>query len=191
MCVFRFMMTGLLAGMIVCAGAQTTRPLIFAGGDNSLPRLEPSSGKGLKIECQPVEKQFVVGQPVNILCTVTNSTDSTKPIGWHPRTGLHFCLVAGDEEKMGGILPDVLPRLRKPVLMKSKELQQGYILFLPPRESMQFVLTYKPDRPEKFNGRVAYDPIAPRGVWIGPKDIADELVFSNPFEYEVGAAGEK
>jgi hypothetical protein len=78
------------------------------------------------------------------------------------------------------------------MMIKSKGMQPGYILFLPPRKSMQILLTHKPDRPVKFKGRIVYDPAAPRGGgWGGAREDGppwrNEWVYSNEFEYEVVA----
>jgi hypothetical protein len=49
-----------------------------------LPKLDGESAKGLEIECRLTQTTFVVGEPVNIWCTVKNTTQSVAAVGWHP-----------------------------------------------------------------------------------------------------------
>ena len=158
-----------------------------------LPKLDGRSAKGLELECSLVQATFAVGEPVNIWCTVKNTTDSTKPVGWHPFGGGHFCQVQGDKPGWGGLLPTVVPHLDRPIMITSRDVP-GYVLFVPPHESIQILLTHKEDRPGKFKGRAVYDPVDPRD---GTRELTkdgppwkDELLFSNEFEYEVVAAGQ-
>lgn len=173
--------------LAVCAVAQTgERP----GKAIDLPELDGQSGKGLKIECRLTKAQFEIGEPVNIWCTVTNTTDSTKPIGWHSNVGLHFCCVPAGKATREGLLPRAYPQIRSPIMIQSKAMQPGYILYLPPKESLRILLTHKAERPVTFKGRIVYDPVAPRGGgWAVTKDEGppwkDEWVYSNEFEYEV------
>jgi hypothetical protein len=47
-----------------------------------LPKLDGESAKGLEIECRLTQTTFVVGEPVNIWCTVTQlsqKTEAAKP----------------------------------------------------------------------------------------------------------------
>jgi len=177
------------ASIVLLVAASVAYTGETAGEAISLPKLDGSSAKGLEIECRLVKTKFVVGEPVNMLCTVRNTTDSIKPIGWHSNVGLHFCCVEGNNVMREGVLPRAYPRLPSPIMIKSKgAFQPGYILFLPPGESMQILLTHKPDRPVKFKGRIVYDPVAPRGAAFITKDgppWKNEWVYSNEFEYEV------
>jgi hypothetical protein len=165
------------------------------GKRSELPKLDGKSGKGLKIECRLTKVQFAVGEAVNVWCTVTNTTDSIKSIGWHSNTGEHFCLVERDRATREGVLPRAYPQLRSAIMIKSKVMHPGYILFLPPRESIQVLLTYEAERPEKFKGRIVYDPVAPREgrvVTDGEEDgppWKGEWVCSNELEYEVIEGG--
>lgn len=180
---------GLLVTLNVCGVSQTLvfpATTAYSAKAKDLPELDTTSAKGLRIECGLAKTRFAIGEPVNIGCTVTNITDTTQPVGWHPN-GSHFCLVQGDKT-WGGILPLAIPELHSPILMKSRDMQPGYVFYLPPRQSMQFCLTYKGTQAEKFKGRVVYDPIHPREFLT---NIAEELVFSNKLEYEVSAEGEK
>jgi hypothetical protein len=169
-----------------------------SGGDlqnAQLPELDAQSAKGLQMNCEVVKKQFVVGEPVNIWCTVTNTTDSIKPIGWHPSAGLYFCLVQGEAFKFGGVLPLAIPQIREPITVKSGNGRIGYVLYLPAHKTLTIMLTYKPERAEKFRGRIVYDPGEPRDGWAfmnkeeGPP-WKNDWIYSNVFEYQV-EAGEK
>lgn len=158
---------------------------------NPLPPLDGKSGLGLKFEIRIEKNKFVVGEPVNLQCTITNTTDSLKPIGWHTSAGSHFCIVSADKAAWeGGVLPTMIPQLTKQILTKSKEGSPGQILYLPARESISILLTHKAERAEKFKGRVVYDPADTHNGFIpddgddGPP-WKDELVSSNSFEYEV------
>jgi len=158
--------------------------------DTPLPKLDGPSAKGLQIECHVQQTKYAVGEPVNIWCAVTNTTDNIKPIGWHPSTGLHFCCVQGDTASFEGLLPLVIPQIRDSLLIKSKDSQPGYIIYLPPHKSLQLLLTYKAERPIKFRGKVVYDPLDPRnGFAASTKEKGppwkNEWVYSNTFEYEV------
>jgi hypothetical protein len=166
-----------------------------AGEPASLPELDGKSAKGLEIECRLVKARFAVGEPVNVWCTITNATDSAKPIGWHPSAGGYFCQVQGDKVTWEGLLPMAIPQLDRPIIIKSNEVRPGYVLFIPAHESIRVLLTHKEDRPVKFKGRIIYDPLDPRGSWAvtnkhGPP-WTTEWVFSNEFEYEVVAAKAK
>jgi hypothetical protein len=183
------------ASIVVLVAASVAYTGETVGEAISLPKLDGSSAKGLEIECRLVKTKFVVGEPVNMWCTVRNTTDSIKPIGWHSNTGLHFCCVQGNNPRREGLLPRAYPQIRSPIMIKSKGMQPGYILFLPPRKSMQILLTHKPRRPVKFKGRIIYDPVAPRGGTVPMNEEGppwkNEWVYSNEFEYEViGAAKE-
>ena len=167
------------------------RPQSSSEEANPLPPLDGKSGQGLKIEIRLDSCKYLVGEPVNVQCTITNSSDSLKPIGWHPSAGAHFCLVPADKAAWeGGLLPTVIPQLTKQVLTKSKEGRPGQILYLPARESIQVLLTHKAERAEKFKGRLVYDPIDPHDGFPlkiledGPP-WKDDLISSNEFEYEV------
>jgi len=68
------------------------------------------------------------------------------------------------------------------------------VLYLPPRSSVYLRLTYKPERPEKFKGRVVYDPIIHGGGFVGAEGLEkakQACVFSNTFEYEVTDGGKQ
>jgi len=74
------------------------------------------------MRCDAAQKKFEVGEPVNIWCTVTNTTDGVKPIAWHPSAGSHFCLVNGEAVKFEGILPLAIPQIQEPLYQHSKRL---------------------------------------------------------------------
>jgi uncharacterized protein (TIGR03067 family) len=156
-----------------------------------LPKLDENSARGLEFECRPTKSKFVVGEPVNILCTVKNTTGSLKPIGWHPSAGAHYSYVpAAKAAWEGGVLPIAIPRLCKQIMTKSKESQPGQILFLSAHDSIQILLTHKGERPTTFKGRVVYDPIANRNGWVSTNrgdapPWTNALVSSNEFEFEI------
>lgn len=159
-----------------------------------LPKLDEDSTKGLQFHCSLVKTHFTMGEPVDIWCVVTNTTDSTKRLVWHPSTGSHYCLVRGETNWMGGILPLVLPQLRDEITIKSTGWSPEYLLFLPSHASVTLLLTYKPERPEQFKGRVVYDPITHGGGFIGDDEVEkakQACAFSNTFEYEVTDRVEK
>ncbi len=156
----------------------------------TLPKLDRDSAKDLHVRCSLVKTNFTVGEPVNIWCLVTNTTDTIKPMVWHPSTGSHYCLVQGETAWTGGVLPLVIPQLRDAIKIKSTGWSPELLLFLPPHSSVNLLLTYKPERPERFKGRMVYDPMAHGGGFFG--DEASEkakqaCLFSNTFEYEVRA----
>jgi len=154
-----------------------------------LPALDGKSGKGLKIECRLVKNRFAVGEPINMWCTVTNTTDSTKPVGWHPNTGVHFRCVREGKATRGGVLPRAFPQFRVPTMVKSQDMRPGYILYVPPKASVQILLSHRAERPKKFRGTIIYDPVGLRGIWGGKLEDGPpwkgEWVRSNVFEYEV------
>ena len=168
-----------------------------SGDSISLPKLDGDSAKGLEIKCSLVKRQFMVGDPVNVWCTIRNTTNSIKPIVWHSLGGMNFCLVSADHAMWeGGLLPTAIPLLDQPIMIKSVDISKPiYLLFVPAHESIRILLTHKPDRPLRFKGRIVYDPLAPRGEWgVSGKDgppWRNELVSSNEFEYEVVTAGAK
>jgi hypothetical protein len=153
-----------------------------------LPKLDEHSAKGLQLQCILSKTNFTVGEPVNVWCLVTNTTASVKPIAWHPSTGSHFGLVMGETAWMGGILPLVIPQLREAIKIKSAELSPEYVLYLPPHSSIYLLLTYKPERPEKFKGRVVYDPMIHGGGFDGKEAVEkakQACIFSNTLGYQV------
>ena len=161
--------------------------------NDRLPNLDQHSAEGLRLQCSLVKKQFKVGEPVNVWCLVTNLTDRVKPIVWHPSTGSHYCLVQGETAWMGGILPLVVPQLHETLKIKSTGWSPEYLLYIPPHSSVRLLLTYRPERPEKFEGRVVYDPMTHGGGFIGDESLEKAkkaCAFSNTFEYEV-TVGEK
>jgi len=161
--------------------------------NDQLSKLDEHSAKGLQFQCSLVKTNFNVGEPVNVWCAVTNTTDSIKPIVWHPSTGSHYCLVRGETNWMGGILPLVQPQLRDEIKIKSTGWSPEYILHLQPHSSVTLLLTYKAERSEKFQGRVVYDPNTHGGGFFGDDALEkakEACAFSNPFEYEV-TDGEK
>lgn len=163
---------------------------------SELPKLDRESGRGLEIWCRLVKKQFNVGEPINIWCTVANTKNETKPLGWHSNAGNYFCLVASGVTTRTGILPSAFPQLDKAVMIRSQESKPGYVLFIPPLESITVLLTYNATQPEEFSGSVVYDPVAPRGgfAYADAEDAGppwrDEWVYSNAIEYTVVAGGE-
>src|SRR5690349_18326642 len=115
----------------------------------------------LTIQCSLTQKTFRTDEPVNVWCTVTNTSNTTQPIQWHPSCGVHFCLTQSRFKPwQGGVLPLPIPLIERPMLIKSHEFRPFYTLYLPPKQSMRIILSYRPDRPESFRGRVVYDPQA-------------------------------
>jgi hypothetical protein len=89
---------------------------------------------------------------------------------------------------MRGILPLVIPQLREAIKIKSAELSPEYVLYLPAHSSLNLLLTYKSERPEKFRGRVVYDPMIHGGGFFGEKALEkakQACIFSNTFGYQV------
>jgi hypothetical protein len=159
-----------------------------------LPKVDENSAKGLKFQCSLVKTKFTVGEPVNVWCWVTNTTDRVKPLVWHPSCGSHYCLVQGEKKWMSGVLPLVIPQLREPLKVRSLDFLPEFVLYLPAHASVQLLLTYRPERPEKFKGRVVYDPLIHGGGFAGDDALEkakQACAFSNTFEYEVADAPKK
>lgn len=160
-----------------------------AGEDNGrppqLPQLDGTAAIGIEIDCRPAKSEFRVGEPVNMRCTLKNTTDQIKPIPWHTNVGLHFCCVKHDHPLEGGVLPRAFPQLRQPHTITSSQLSAQYTLYLPPQESVTFLLTYQPSRPTRFKGFIRYDPMAPRMSFDVSEGLKNECAYSNEFEYEV------
>lgn len=179
---------------IISASLITLAAVAADSPSDSLPKLDENSAKGLQFNCRLVKTNFTVGEPVNIWCVVTNSTDSTRPLVWHPSAGSHYCLVRGETDWMGGILPLVLPQLQDEIKIKSAGWANEQFLYLPPHASVTLLLTYKPDRPEQFKGRVVYDPMIHGGGFFGEEALErakQACAFSNTFEYQVSDRLEK
>jgi hypothetical protein len=177
-----------LARIWLLAAAVGLSSLIYTADSAPLPKLDENSAKGLQFHCRPAKTNFVVGEPVNIWCTVTNSTGTTKPMVWHPSAGSHYCLVPGETNWMGGILPLVQPQLRDGIKITSTGWSPEHLLFLPPHTSVTLLLTYKPERGEQFKGRLVYDPMTHGGGFFGEDALENAkhaCAFSNTFEYEV------
>ena len=178
----------LVVACVAYAQQRTEEPI-------PLPKLDGNSVKGLEIECRLPKVRFEVGEPIQILCILKNTTDSPKPIGWHPSAGEHFCLVQGDKLAWGGLLPLAIPQLDRPIMIKSKEMQPGYILYIPAHETISISLPLKEVRPMKFRGKIVYDPLDPRNGFVDLKKDGppwkNEWVSSNEIEYEVVSSDAK
>jgi hypothetical protein len=177
----------LLLPLLTLVGTACTPVLAADASSNSLPQLDEDSAKGLQFHCRPAKTNFVVGEPVKIWCAVTNTTDSTKALVWHPSAGSHYRLVRGDTNWMEGLLPLVQPQLRNEIKIKSTGWSPEYLLFLPPHTSVTLLLTHTAG-PERFQGRVVYDPMTRGGGFFGEKAFEkakQACAFSNTFEYEV------
>jgi hypothetical protein len=183
---FMFGLLGLVLGL---ACAPTLALAAPADSDKEqLPVLDEQSAHGLQLHCSLVKKTFTVGEPVSIWCRVTNTTDRLKPMAWHPSAGSHYCLARSEASWMEGVLPLVIPQLSDAIKIRSAGLSPEYLLYLPPHSCVVLLLTYKPERPEKFKGRVVYDPMTHGGGFFGDDALEkakQACVFSNTFDYEV------
>jgi hypothetical protein len=155
---------------------------------DQLRKLDEHSAKGLHIECHPTKRHFVIGEPVNLQCVLTNTTDSIKRIASYPAVEMHF-YCAKDEASWGnGFYPQVTPQIRPPMRV------EHMAILLPPHTSLELLLSHKPDRSKSFGGIVVYDPDIHGGGFWG-NDALEKAkracIFSNRFEYEVGAAEKK
>jgi hypothetical protein len=153
--------TALIVSVFCVAGVYLSAS--DEGKVDQLPALDDSTTKGLVMKAKPVRPTFKVGEHVKIICTITNNSDSVKPLGWWDK-GLHFTCLRGEE---GGVLcgvsPCSYPEIPEPIQIRSKPLPRpGYILYVPPHESLTFHLSHKAEKPERFRGRMLYDPLAPR-----------------------------
>ncbi len=159
-----------------------------ASPNDQLPKLDENSARGLALRCSLAKTNFTVGEPVNVWCVVTNTTDSITPMVWHPSTGSHYCLVEGETNWMGGVLPLVQPQLRDEMKIRSAGGSPEYILYVSPHSSVTLLLTHKPERPQKFRGKVVYDPMTHGGGFFGDEALEkarQACAFSNTFEYEI------
>ncbi len=119
---------------------------------------------------------------------VTNTTENVKAIAWHPSSGSHFSLAKDEASWTTGIMPLVVPKLRDSIKIGPISGTPEHALLLQPHSSLDLLLTYKADSPEKFRGIVVYDPDTHGGGFFGSKAEAkarEACVFSNPFEFEV------
>ncbi len=182
------MRQSMLAGLVFALTMGLGDPGYAAAAEDKaqLPELDSQSSRGLMIECGLVKRRFSIGEPVNIWCTLTNTTDRVKPIAWHASAGSHFCCVRAGSKSREGVLPRAYPQLDEAVLIKSSDLAAGYVLYLPPGRSLRMLLTYRPVEPETFKGTVVYDPLSPRGTFTGPA-WHEDWISSNEIEYEVVA----
>jgi hypothetical protein len=153
-----------------------------------LPTLDEHSATGLQFHCSLQETNFAVGESINIWCAVTNTTDSIKPVIWSLSVGMHYCIVTDETNWMSGITPLVQPQLRDEIKVKPTGWSPENIFYLPPHSSVILLLTYKADRPQRFKGRLVYDPMTHGGSVYGDealKKAKQACAFSNIFEYEV------
>lgn len=166
-----------------------------AGGE--LPEFDASTAaKGLELRCEPVagKTNFVLGETIELLCILTNTTDEIKPVAWHTTAGDRFTLVRGETNWFGGLLPRVQPQLREEIKVRPRNGTPGHLFFLPAHSSINLLLTYEGVRPESFRGRVVYDPVAHGGGFFGEEDMEkyrQMCAFSNVFEYQVLSANEE
>lgn len=189
---------GVGAGLAAVGGGSASTAAAPAGYTQggasaipAVPELNQDSAKGLQIECRLVQKVFTVGQPVNIWCTLTNTTDALKPIPWHPWAGAAFLLTRDQTTWPNGIIPTVIPQIQIPILVRQHPSEQGYVLYLPPRSKLKMLLTYKPERPGKVSALIAYEPVMHGQVSAEEQEkIRRSCAFSNTFEYEVVAASQ-
>jgi hypothetical protein len=178
-------------GGIVTANAQTIYSSAV-GVTNLLPKLEADSAKGLRLECSPSRERFSTNERVRINCRVINTTRETKPVGWTIGTGANFCLCPSNEPYWGGLLPEPIPHLSESLVVKDGyPLPAQKIPYLPPSQVVDFTLDcgYY-DKPQKFKGRIVYDPIPMRNGWVSTNQTAgppwaDQLIGSETFAFEV------
>ena len=179
----------LLAAITGCAASRPAPERVDCS--DPLPKLDKESSSGLRIDIR-VGERFKVGDGVNMWCTITNTTDSVKPIGWTACIGNYFRLVRDGQRTMSGILPRPFPQIDKPLLIKSiPPSTTNYVFYLPPGESLAFMMSYKADRPGKFKGRIVYDPVPHGSITLsanGRDSRWDTCAVSNMFEYQVEAA---
>lgn len=175
---------------------------------SALPEAGPASATGLSIECRPSSEQYRVGGKVLIWCTLTNTTQQTRPVAYNTTGGSHFLLSSGTElfEKVangmqvlrGGLLPRAIPHIREPLTVRSGHPETEQILDLPPGKSIQFLLDCgTADKAQSFTGRIVYDPAASRDAYVVPSGRPattpwqDELAVSDVFTYQVLEPKEK
>ena len=163
----------------------------------ALPELNKHSAEGLQIECHPSKAEYRVGERVKLVCTITNATDTIKPIAWKSGVVSFHFLVTGAQKKIGwtGTLPEACPLIPRPLLIKNGPT--GYpgefVLYLPPHDSITFHLRMaRADRPVRYTSRVVYHPLpAPWLFYDGIISDEDEppwrgeCLVSDPFTYEV------
>jgi hypothetical protein len=138
---------------------------------------------------------FLVGEPVNIWCAVSNTTDGSKPLIWASESQ-HFGVAHDETTWFEGILPLVTPQLRDGIKTKSTGWANEQILYIPPHASVTLLLTYNASlNPKQFKGIVVYDPPgSPGGGYVGGEGLEEARKlcgFSNTFEYEVTDKVEK
>jgi len=184
-----------LANTTLAASALCAAAVYLSAADarkvNRLPDLDAKATTGLVMRAKPLRPTFRVGGHVKILCTITNNSDSIKPLAWWNK-GLHFTCIRGEgTEQLGGLLPESYPEIPEPIQIRSKPNlpRPGYILYLPPGRSLTFRLLHQAARPEKFRGRICYDPLAPRAGVDSPVENSSSWkhsqLFSEVFEYEI------
>lgn len=159
-----------------------------------LPTIDEHAAEGLRMTCRPSKAGYHVGDSVSLICRIFNQTDTVKPIAWNSNVGSHFILMRGEELSFTGRLPKAHPEIPKPLLIKSGHPPTTErVLYLPPHESLTFYLSVgKAERPTRFKGRVAYDPLAPRGGWVTRETMRRAgLPVSDFFTYQVFEAEEK
>jgi len=184
-----------LKSMVLIASVSCAATVYLSAADvrkiDRLPDLDAKATTGLGMQAKPVRPTFKVGEQVKLLCTITNNSDSIKPLAWW-NGGLHFTCIRGEAtDRLGGLLPESYPEIPEPIQIRSKPNlpRPGYILYLPPHQSLTFRLTYRAASPETFRGRICYDPLAPRaGVdppVESPSSWKHSQLFSNMLEYEI------
>ncbi len=85
-------------------------------------------------------------------------------------------------------MPLVSPQLREGITVKSADSSPENVLYLPPGSFILLRLSYKPERAERFRGRVVYDPMTHGGGFFGDDALEkakQACVFSDIIEYEV------
>lgn len=163
------------------------------GGGRSRPHPIVFDGPRLQRNGQPQDYSRDARRLIRVLCQVSNTTDSVKPIVCHPSAGSHYCLVQNATSWLAGILPVVIPQLWEGIRTKPTGWSPEHILYLSSHSSVHLQMTYKPEHPEKFKGRVVYDPMTHGGGFSGDdacrrqsRPVSSRIPLSTKSRTEIG-----
>jgi uncharacterized protein YegJ (DUF2314 family) len=171
--------------MMTAEEAARVKTVLEDPEPGQLPKEEEYSTTGLRVECHPEKPKFVIGEPVILRWTVTNTTDGIKRIGSYPSPAAHFRCVENEDSWISGAIPQATPEIDPPITRNDFEI------ILPPHATLDILLTFKSVHTGMI---VVYDPSLHGGGFFG-KDALEKAkracIFSKTIEYEVTVAKKK
>jgi hypothetical protein len=144
---------------------------------------QESPAKGLELHCTPLPTKLNYGGTVTIVCVVTNTTDTFKPLS---NSDLHYCLVKEGDPWHTGQVPNITAHLTDRI--EVEPAYWGQNLYIPPHSCLSMEFTVIASELGKFKGKIVYDPVVHGGGIFGDDALEKAkkaCVYSNDIEFNV------